>query len=345
MSRKISPADVERVRELLSQGKSQRQVAKESGVSKGTVSSISRGEYQAANLADPLPAMEREIDELIEHKLHEGARAAKYLKANHLRDFRLPYNGPFALMVIGDVHMDNAGCLFGRFLDDMDFSEQHPHFEKALIGDVLDSWPKGGRLASEYSKQTVSFEEAKKMAAHYITKYELLAYVRGNHEAFRDDMIEMIKHKLDQTKTIYGPNEQARIRIIREGNDDVRVWLRHSHKGNSQYLRPFGGQKKAFKGSNFHAHGDGHVHSCGVSEWVQPHSLHRSVNFTVGAYKALDPYAEKGDFDPQNLSPSITLVFDDHEASTGGTGFVQAFWDKHQAAIYLETLRKLRGYD
>lgn len=149
------------------------EAAKKLGKNYQTVYSLYR-KYKSENKLDnvikapfiiqDIPDDELTTEELIERSLKRWERKRETHNATKLIDVDLKEKKPFALCFVGDPHIDDDGCNWGRLKADMDLMANTPGMIGICVGDITNNWV--GRLMKKYADQETTRKQAEIGRAH-----------------------------------------------------------------------------------------------------------------------------------------------------------------------------------
>jgi len=287
-------------------------------------------EYDAPDLPDEhVP-----VETLIEQRKQAFQQRQRYEDAHHLIPFAWKNNLPLALVLLGDIHVDNDGTDLITLAHDLRLTDATPGMHASFLGDFRDNWP--GTLARLYADQSTSASDAVRMMEHYISLTDWLFITGGNHDLWSgaDDPIPWI---MRQRGGVYA---ETRVRIALQfpNGREVRVNARHDFRGNSQWNPAHAVMKAAQMGWRDHLLVCGHKHKSGYGAIKDPNCGIISHAVQVASYKIYDDYAAKQNFPDQNIAPSVAAII--NPAAQRETGLVQIMFDLEAAADYVTFLRR-----
>ncbi len=132
--------------------------------------------------AAPLPDPDLPIEQLVTYKKSAFERKHANVLAKRWRRFNVPTSGPYALMFVGDPHLDDDGCNLPLWEDHCELMAGTEHLYAVNIGDVTNDWV--GRLAKLYANQEMGAHNAKRLVKHYLAERGIpwFLWLHGNHD-------------------------------------------------------------------------------------------------------------------------------------------------------------------
>jgi len=287
--------------------------------------------------APVLPSDEEDVDSIIEKLAAEQARQEAYREATHWMPFKVDGSDPFALVFVGDPHLDV--CDIGRLKRHIELIEQTDRMWAVGLGDWLNSWV--GRLTGKYADQIVTQRQGILLAEWLFAKPIWWLLLLGNHDGLRWHGHNNPLRWIQNAAPVPVQDWEARF-AVECGGHKWKVWAAHNFPGNSQWNAAHGPSKRAqMTGAeaDIYVAGDRHVFTMAQNQ----HEHTGRVYWTLRArgYKPLDDYArEHGHGDAggrHGIGHSITAVFDPR------TGRVDCFAEPEAAAAYLFVQRHRRA--
>ena len=131
--------------------------------------------------AAPLPDPDLPIEQLVTYKKSAFERKHANVLAKRWRRFNVPTHGPYALMFVGDPHLDDDGCNLPLWEDHCELMAGTEHLYAVNIGDSTNNWT--GRLARLWANQDTSAHTAKRLVKHYLAERGIpwFLWLHGNH--------------------------------------------------------------------------------------------------------------------------------------------------------------------
>jgi hypothetical protein len=94
--------------------------------------------------AEPLPPANLPTAEVLSLMRKRFDLKAANAQARRWREFKVPTDGPYALMLFGDPHIDDDGCNWGLLENHCDLARETEHLYAISVGDATNNWV--GRL-------------------------------------------------------------------------------------------------------------------------------------------------------------------------------------------------------
>lgn len=341
---------LERALALVQEGLSRNQAADRIGISRSTLKRhLKRYVAEKARLASAerpfeMPTLPSEIDD--PDTLWERAeqRNSKFLAARDARkwiDIKVNIPGPIGIAFSADAHLDNPGTDLKMVREHREIVTGTPGMFAVFAGDILDNWPKGGRLAGLHAKASTTEDEGRLLARHHLEKFgeKLLACIWGNHEFFvGSDLVRWLGDRL----TSITERDEARLRLSLPNGRQATIIIRHTFAGNSQWNAAHGVMKAAQMGLSADILVCGHIHtSAGAPIISDPMTGKLSHCLQLSSYKLHDPYAVEKGFRPGAPIPCAVAIIDPDAAAP--IDFITIVPSPRKGAALLTTLRRERG--
>lgn len=254
---------------------------------------------------------------------------------------------PVGYAFIGDQHGDDDGHNVPQFDRDMDILAKAEGVQCVNMGDALNNWPAGGKLASKWADQRQTrkdgFDFIRWMADQPVN---WRVWLMGNHEGFGADTEELIREILREHDIIVHKWE-ARFRVTFPNGRQCFVRVAHDYKGSS-WFHELHGNIRALMACPAHITVAGHHHDHAymrreLSEIA--HLMNAGLPFIahllrVRGYKHMDDYALVKGF-PEHQEGASALCVIDPLAERGGQ-FVRTYMDLEEGCEALKRLRAKR---
>lgn len=311
--------------------------AAELGVPRPTLQSrLKRAEQHGFSVprATPLPPDDIETDDIIGMMTRRFQARYDHAQALRWRRFTVPTDGPYALMLFGDPHVDDDGCNWPLLREHCQLAASTKHLYAVSIGDVSNNWV--GRLAKLYAEQETSATTARKLIKWLLVDSGVpwWLWIHGNHDAWASG-IPIIEGM--NVNHVVMQDWEAKVTLVGPGGHEVRLWAAHNFPGKSQWNKLHGPQKAAQMKDWAHMYVAGHHHT-----WALHHEEHEDRNFVywlarLRGYKFIDSYGEHLGYGSQRYGASIVAVVD----PTGDKlTAVTCFADPREGVDFLNWKRK-----
>lgn len=326
-------------------GRSTRGAAQTLGIDRRTLRhtldvAIERGLLNVEDVSMPNPSRLRPAIDIIASRKDEFLRYRQTLNFRKPVLVNVPRPGPFALVMLGDPHLDSPGSdlnLWERWVDCLD---RPSGVYGCCIGDWLDNWPRV--LGFLYGEAEASAGDGWVLLQHYLEQMrgDLLCTVLGNHDAWaaQGDPFGQIMRGAGVIARKHG----LRLAIATPGAEPVTVALRHDWKGRSQFNPVHGVARGAREQVDDDIIVGGHIHSSGHQVVVHRNGEALSHCYRIGAFKLLDEYAERHGFPVSQFAPGVFLVVDPARPRSDPQR-VAHFYDPEEGRRYLDALRMERA--
>lgn len=322
---------------------SQRKVAAELGIAKSTVGerlqkagvSCSAEPPEVPSTA-PLPDPSMPIEQVIAYRKTAFERRHEAVLAKRWRRFKVPTDGPYALMFVGDPHLDDDGCNWPLWEEHVALMEETPNLYAVNIGDTTNNW--AGRLARLWANQDSSAETAKQIVRHYLGERDIpwFLWLHGNHDMW-DGPVGRDVFERHKPSYVCMENWQAKVTLVSPSGREVRLWAAHNFKGNSIWNNLHGLERAAQMQDWAHLYVAGHHHDTGYRQGENPHRGFVYNLLRVRGYKFIDEYAALHGFGCHQYGASAIAVIDPHGDKMNA---VSCFLDPFEGVEYLEWKRR-----
>lgn len=291
-------------------------------------------EQEPVPTAPPLPPSDIDTDDIISMMSKRFERRHAHKQAKRWREFSVPTNGPYALMLFGDPHVDDDGCNWPLLQDHCDLAARTKHLYAVSIGDVSNNWV--GRLTKLYANQETSVETARKLIRWLLLESGVpwWMWIHGNHDAWCEG-IPIIEGM--NAHNVVMEDWQAKVTLVSPNGHKLRLWAAHNFPGTSQWNKLHGPQKAAQMNDWAHLYVAGHHHN-----WALHHEEHDHRNFVYWlarcrGYKFMDTYAEHLGYGEQVYGSSILAVVDPGASKQNA---LTCFADPHEGVDFLAFKRR-----
>lgn len=312
--------------------------AKELGVARSTlqhrVKLLDLQQTKALPTASPLPDDDIPTEQIIDLMARRFEKRAAHHAAKRWRRFNVPTDGPYALMLFGDPHVDDDGCNWNLLRDHCELAKRTDHLYAVSVGDVHNNWV--GRLEKLYGNQETSVKTARKLIEWLLVDSGVpwWLWIHGNHDAWNNG-IPIIEGM--NAHSIAMEDWQAKVTLRSPNGHELRMWVAHNFPGTSQWNKLHGPQKAAQMKDWAHLYVAGHHHN-----WALHQEEHDHRNFVywlarVRGYKFMDDYADHLGFGEQEYGASVLCVVDPNADKLNAT---TCFADPHEGVDFLKFKRR-----
>jgi len=292
---------------------------------------------KAPFIIQDIPDDELTTEELIERSLKRWERKREAHNATKLIDVDLKEKKPFALCFVGDPHIDDDGCNWGRLKADMDLMANTPGMIGICVGDITNNWV--GRLMKKYADQETTRKQAEKLIEWFLSEAGVYwaAVIGGNHDIWNTDGGDINKFIFRSQAGIYR-NHGVRLKLKIPGGKTINVNCRHDYAGHSQWNESHAMSKAARFGVD-DIYVAGHRHVSGY-QIVKNHESQRiSHAVRVAGYKEIDDYAESKSLREHNIFQSMAFIVDPGQEDP--LRFIKPVFSLDEAAEELTYKRKV----
>jgi len=284
--------------------------------------------------APPLPPDDIDTDEIIGIMKRRFEARHAHSQAKRWRTFTVPTDGPYALMLFGDPHVDDDGCNWSLLTDHCNLAARTKHLYAVSVGDVTNNWV--GRLTKLYAEQETSVGTARKLIQWLLKDSGVpwWLWIHGNHDAWCEG-IPIIEGMNVNHVTM--EDWQAKVTLASPNGHELRMWVAHNFPGTSQWNKLHGAQKAAQMKDWAHLYVAGHHHN-----WALHQEEHDHRNFVywlarVRGYKFMDTYADHLGYGEQTYGSSVLCVVD---PSASKLNAMTCFADPHEGVEFLAYKRR-----
>ncbi len=281
--------------------------------------------------ATPLPDPDLPIEQLVTYKKSAFERKHANVLAKRWRRFNVPTHGPYALMFVGDPHLDDDGCNLPLWEDHCELMAGTEHLYAVNIGDTTNNW--AGRLARLWANQDTSAHTAKRLVKHYLAERGIpwFLWLHGNHDMW-DGPVGRDVFERHSPEYVVMEDWQAKITLASPNGREIRLWAAHNFKGNSIW-NPMHGPLRAAQMEDWaHLYVAGHHHNCGLFQHENPHRGFVANGMRVRGYKFIDEYADIHQFGQHQYGASGVAIIDPNADALNA---VTCFLDPFEAVEYL----------
>lgn len=275
------------------------------------------------------------IEELLSARCEQYQRKVKRADV-HARKFELPCR-PFALLCMGDPHMDNTGTNIPLLMRHVKMAQSVPDVLGINVGDVTDNWI--GRLQRLYADAECTAKDGWRLSKWLLEQIDWLAVVGGNHDAWGHgpgtDPLGWIS---DEASVKAYASDEVHLELSWKGRPELeplKILVRHDFAGRSWFNAAHGPGKEAMLDPEIHVALCGHTHT--FTELTTEQRRGRVTHaIRLRGYKHEDAHARKlGFFSQQNGSSCVLVV--DPECQDAGR--VTRFWSVEKGIGYLRMLQ------
>ncbi len=282
-----------------------------------------RGLLDERPVAPELPPSDIPTAEIIDQMVRRFSHRQEHVAAKRWRKFTVPTDGPYALMLFGDPHVDDNGCNWPLLREHCQLAAQTKHLYAVSVGDMSNNWT--GRLMKLYAEQETSAETARRLVRWLLAESGVpwWLWIHGNHDAFANG-IPIIEGM--NAHGVVMEDWEAKVTLVSPNGHELRMWIAHNFPGHSQWNKLHGPQKAAQMKDWAHLYVAGHHHN-----WAVHQEEHEDRNFVYWlarcrGYKHLDTYADHLGFGSQKYGSSILCVVDpDADSLNATTCFADPF--------------------
>jgi len=292
---------------------------------------------------EPARDGEKIIDaDLIIERLIKGKAAADKVRLNR-HNLRIPVRPePFAVAFIGDPHLDSAGCNHSRLWRDLELLRV-AKVRAINLGDLLDNWPTGGKLAKKLHHSPLTRPEALALARKFVvgSGVRFDAHILGNHDEWPgDDYATLLSEWASEASTRIVPWGLNITYVC--GEREFRIQAHHDFPGHSMYNPLHGLMRRAREEGRCDLYVAGHRHNAATGGYEDGHRGKRYSFMRVKGYKEGDEYAFVKGYGEQREGHSGLAVFNPWAETMEGA--TRTFLDIADGVAFLEALRS-RGRD
>lgn len=279
-----------------------------------------------------LPSMEPDIEEEMDKAVREFERRRAAEQARKWMKFEVDGTEPFALVYMGDPHLDDPNTDLGLVRRHVGIIQETDRMWAVGLGDYVNGWI--GRLQRKYADQQFTERGAFALAKWLFSRDIWWMLIKGNHCAWQGGS-SPLDWMLDDA-AVPMLEWEARFKIG-AGEAEWTTWAAHDFPGSSQWNILHGPLKRAMMTggiADLFVCGDDHCY--GVLHTQHEHTGRPYWIARARGYKMQDDYARQLGFGEMTMGHSIVAVHDPRDGS------LQCFDDVQRGADYLEFLRGMR---
>ncbi len=264
---------------------------------------------------DDTPAKVLPTATLIEIKKQKAEQRKAHFSAKSWRRILIPESLPVCIALMGDPHIDSPDCDW-TLLDDHLALMRRAGVYAINVGDTLDNWPEGGRLARLLKHSDTSQAEAHQLARWLMIESGVrwAMWLLGNHDTFRDSLA-LLCHEWGGDSVVV-EDWGARFALA-VGERDYRVWACHDFPGSSQW-NPLHGHRRAMDKHPADLYVAGHRHNWSIYHGEHEHQGWRYWFARARGYKSIhDAHAERLGYGSQGGGHTLGWVIDPAKPGPG----------------------------
>jgi hypothetical protein len=285
-----------------------------------------------------LPDEVAPIEEIRERRRRIFKRKDAAVQARKLVHIKINVDGPIAIAVFGDIHIDNPGCNFPLLEEHTALVKRTDGMFAACVGDLQDAWV--GRLARLWANQGVTAREAWKLVHWWLDELadKLLWVTEGNHDtwAFGVNSVSLVDWIVSKNGGVTD-TDALRLSMDLPGGHSIVVNCRHDFRGKSQYNAAHGMTKAALMGWRDDVLVAGHTHQFGYNPVKDPMTGRVSHPVRVASYKVHDEYAKERGLPDENITECFVIMCDPAEEDERHRVWIE--FNPFRAARILKHLR------
>lgn len=301
------------------------------------VRSLAANDLAPVPSAEPLPPPDLTTDEQIDLMRKRFAIRQAHHRARNWREFKVPTDGAYALMLFGDPHIDDDGCNWSLLENHCNLARETKHLYAISIGDVTNNWV--GRLEKLYGNQETSSTTARQLIKWLLVESGVpwWLWIHGNHDAWNQG-IPIIEGM--NAHNVVMEDWQAKVALKHPNGHNLRIWLAHNFPGTSQWNKLHGAQKAAQMKDWAHLYVAGHHHNWALHQEEHDHRSFVYWLARVRGYKFMDTYADHLGFGEQEYGSSVIAVVDPFSDKLNA---LTCFADPHEGVDFLKFKRRKQG--
>jgi hypothetical protein len=285
--------------------------------------------------APELPPSDLPIEEIIALQARRFERRIEHTNAKRWRKFQVPIAGPYALMLVGDPHVDDNGCNWPLLQSHCELAAKTEGVYAVNVGDSTNNWT--GRLARLWAEQDTSASTARRMADWLLNKSGMpwFLWLHGNHDMW-DGPVGASWFEAKRPHFVSMEDWQAKVTLVSPNGHELRLWAAHNFKGNSIWNNMHGLERAAQMQDWAHLYVAGHHHDVGLRQGENPHRNFCYWLARARGYKFIDHYVDLHGFGHHQHGASVLAVID---PTADKPNAVQCFLDPFEGAEFLKWKR------
>lgn len=247
---------------------------------------------------------------------------------------------PFGMAFIGDLHLDSPGFDVRWWERDKaalnEIGSMDADLVSVFMGDILDNWPMGGRLAKKHHDSHLTRLEALALVKGFLQiEYPMLdLFCLGNHDDWPGaDFKALVREWSDCTVVDWGAHV-----VIEAGDFIFRAFVSHDMRGSSVYNPIHGLARRAREDGGADLYVAAHRHTGGQARGQNGFRDRMYNMIRVRGYKRADEYAWGRGFPDETEGASGLAVVNPFASSQDG--ICRLFYDLEEGREWLAWLLK-----
>lgn len=243
----------------------------------------------------------------------------------------------FAAWFMGDPHLDSPGCDIAQARADLELigaAQQEQTILAVNIGDTLDHWPTGGRLAKKLADGHLTAKEALSLARWLARDtVDWTAWLIGNHDAWAG-------LKFSELVRDWGGFRVADWGLFLHVESPGREWVipvSHDFAGHSMHNPLHALMRRAREDGSGDLYVAGHRHTGAQGKVEDGHRKQTYNLMRVRGYKRADEYAFQKGYAEQAEGCSGLAVFNSNAKMQDGE--IRTFYDLEEGLDWMRFLR------
>lgn len=248
-------------------------------------------------------------DLLVNQYIPDNKRRLQRKAAENWFTVDVKTEGRYALVILGDQHIDDPFCNLELFYEHVQLLKERPNVLALPIGDLHNNWV--GRLNRLHAKSNMSEDRAYEAIRWFLTESGLNIPVAlmGNHDEWNNGS-RIVREICNPKTTTIIADWRARFILRSPCGRTLTVDAAHDHKGHSQYNALHAQKKAALNGPKAHLFCAGHRHTPGYTKDFWPEVGSESWYVRAGTYKYFDDHSQRLGFPDYKTAPAIAVVVD-----------------------------------
>lgn len=246
-----------------------------------------------------------DVEEIVDILHKRFQKRKKHKESKKWIQIDMQSNEPFALVWLGDPHIDDNYCDWDVLKDHLSVINSHDRIFGCSLGDFQNNWV--GRLSRLYGEQENSKKTALKLVEWLIDNMKPMILIAGNHDMWSgagDPLKWMAGHRAIME------DWEARIQLNFPNKTNIKIHAAHDMPGHSQWNALHAQTKMAKFKSNADLYISGHRHNWALAQMEEVEQKKIMWLARARGFKYYDTYAFVKGFEQQNFGQSIIQVID-----------------------------------
>lgn len=276
------------------------------------------------------------IEHILEFKRKRFRLRRDKAKSLNWLKLKLNHSRPYALVFVGDPHLDDDGCNMDQLDIDIAAMKSDPDIYAINMGDNGNNW--GGRLIRLWAEQSTSRADMYRLAEWFLIESGVpwKVWLHGNHEHMDHGFMTFLEQR-SRGMSLAMIDWRAKFVLVSANGRECRVDAAHNHKGTSIYNRLHGQTRAALMGEYAHIYQGAHHHNFGLATIELDDGALCHLSRARG-YKWIDTFGVRHGFAESQHGASVMHVVD--PLAENESDFIHSFANLESGVRYLQFLKE-----